>query len=124
MNNIKFIVVIAPDELQINGSLQNEVIEAFYSNLNKEKWNITLPNQMLTSKLDQLGIKYIDLYPIFREKSPEPLYRPRDTHWNIAGNQLAAAIIEQHMLSYVKELKTTYRSQSAVQDLGGNKAAP
>jgi hypothetical protein len=122
--NINFVVVIAPDELQINGSLQNEVIEAFYPNLNKEKWNITLPNKMLTSRLDQLGIKYIDLYPFFREKSPEPLYRPRDTHWNIAGNQLAAAIIEQQMLSQLKELKATYRSQSAVQGLGGNKAAP
>ena len=124
IQNIKFIVVIAPDELQINCSLQNAVIEAFYPNLNRGKWNITLPNKMLTSRLDQLGIKYIDLYPFFREKSSEPLYRPRDTHWNIAGNQLAADIIEQHILSHVKELKIKYRSQSAVQDLSGNKTAP
>jgi len=24
-------------------------------------------------------------------ESPEPLYRPRDTHWNVRGNRVAAA---------------------------------
>ncbi|MGB8990683.1 MAG: hypothetical protein WCD80_01365 [Desulfobaccales bacterium] len=120
--NIVFIVVVAPDELQINCSLQSAVIEAFYPNLNRGKWNITLPNKMLTDRLDKLGIKYIDLYPFFREKSPERLYRPKDTHWNIAGNQLAANIIEEHILSYVRELSTKYRSRDGAQDLGGNNA--
>jgi len=112
--NIAFIVVIAPDEIQINDSLRNAVSE-LYPNPDRGKWNTTLPNRMLTARLDQLGIKYLDLYPAFREKSAEPLYRLRDTHWNIAGNQLAADVIETYLLSSVKELSPASRARSAVQ---------
>lgn len=106
---IEFMVVIIPDEMQINQVLQQEVIEAFYPKLNNMKWNITLPNKMLTDELTKLGIKYIDLYPFFREKSAERLYRPRDSHWNIAGNQLAADIIKENIVSYVRESNAKYR---------------
>ncbi len=101
--NIKFIVVIAPDEFQINGVLQSELIEAFHPKLNKEKLDITLPNKELINGLNNLGITYIDLYPYFLEKSSEILYRPRDTHWNIAGNQLAANIIQAHLSRYLND---------------------
>jgi hypothetical protein len=107
--HIEFIVVIAPDEFQINEVLQKEVVEAFYPKFNKEKWDITLPNKMLTDRLEKLGIKYIDLYPYFREKSGERLYKPNDTHWNIAGNQLSANIIQEHILSDV--IKFTEKSR-------------
>ena len=99
--HIEFIVVIAPDEYQINNVLHDEVIKAFYPNLNREKWDITLPNKMLTDGLDKIGIKYINLYPYFRQKSGERLYKPQDTHWNIAGNQLSANIIQAHILRYL-----------------------
>jgi hypothetical protein len=107
--NIEFIVVIIPDELQINNALQKEVVDIFYPKLDKSKWNITLPNQMLGDGLDKLGIKYIDLYPSFSERSGERLYRLRDTHWNIAGNQLAANVLTERLVTYLRE-NPKYRS--------------
>lgn len=101
--HIDFIVVIAPDEFQINDVLQEEVIKAIYPELNREKWDITLPIKMLTDGLGGLGITYINLYPYFKEESGERLYKPQDTHWNIAGNQLAANIIQTHLLKYLNE---------------------
>lgn len=101
--HIKFIVVIAPDEFQINDSLQAEVFKSFYPKLDKQKWDITLPTKLLTEGLDELGIKYINLYPYFKENSSERLYKPQDSHWNIAGNQLSANIIQAHISRYLKD---------------------
>ena len=69
---------------------------------------------MLSDRLDKLGIKYIDLLPSFSENSGERLYRVRDTHWNIAGNQLAANIIQAHIVNYVRE-NAKYRYSSGGQ---------
>ena len=39
----------------------------------------------------------------FREVGQtETLYLLRDTHWNLAGNQLASNILYQNLLDYVK----------------------
>jgi len=43
--HIDFIVVIAPDELQINKVLQDEVREVYYPKIDNEEWDITLPNK-------------------------------------------------------------------------------
>jgi SGNH hydrolase-like domain, acetyltransferase AlgX len=58
---------------------------------------------MLSDRLTKLGIKSIDLYSSFSTKPAERFYRVRDTHWNIAGNQLAAKIIKEHIISSFKE---------------------
>jgi hypothetical protein len=100
-NGIKLVVVIIPDEIQINSSLETEVKRQL--SVKDEKWDITLPNERLAKELNAMGVDYLDLYPNFLKKSQEqPLYRPRDTHWNIAGNQFAANIIQNHIRKYVK----------------------
>lgn len=102
-NDIALVVVIIPDEVQINLALQAEVKNTYFSHLSNEDWNITLPNELLTNKLDSLGIEYLDLYPSFaREATHQSLYRPRDSHWNIAGNQLAANGIQAHLAQYIE----------------------
>ena len=69
-------------------------------------WNTRLPNEKLTAELEELKIDYIDLYKSFTERTTEQLYRPRDTHWNIAGNNLAANIIQDYLLNqYVDRMK-------------------
>lgn len=100
-HSIKLIVAIIPDELQINQDLLREVKEAYYPGIMNNKWDITLPNRALSNELDKLGIDNIDLYEYFAD-SPQQLYRPRDTHWNIAGNQLAAKIIQEQTLKILE----------------------
>jgi hypothetical protein len=49
------------------------------------------PNRILGERLDALSVPFLDLYPAFSRAAPaEHLYKPRDTHWIIAGNRLAA----------------------------------
>lgn len=99
-HNIKLVVAIIPDELQINQDLLREVKETYNPSIASNKWNITLPNRTLSNELDKLGVDNIDLYEYFAG-SAQQLYRPRDTHWNIAGNQLAANIIQEHIRKHI-----------------------
>ena len=99
--DIEFVVVLIPDELQINHALETEIRETFYPNLERDRWDITLPNTALLELLNDSGIHHIDLHPYFAEKSQQQLYRLRDTHWNIAVNQLATDIIQNHIREYI-----------------------
>jgi len=98
--NIALSVVLIPDEVQINAKLQEQVRAQFAKG--KSGWNILLPNQQLQAGLKKMRIDFFDLYPAFVEQAKmKQLYRPRDTHWNIAGNQLAADLLQQHLYSKV-----------------------
>lgn len=103
---IDLVIVLIPDELQVNPQLQKEVIEKFYPDMEEGTWNTKLPNQKLTAELEELRIDHIDLYEHFANRPTEQLYRLRDTHWNIAGNNLAANIIQNYLLKqYVDHMK-------------------
>ena len=96
--NISLSVALIPDEVQINAKLQEQVRAQFATG--KSGWNILLPNQQLQAGLKKMRIDFLDLYPAFAEQAKtKQLYRPRDTHWNIAGNQLAADLLQQHLHS-------------------------
>ncbi len=100
--DIELVVVIFPDELQINKELQTKVKDTYYPDLDQRKWDITLPNRMLSERLKSLGINHLDLYEYFADISSQALYKPMDSHLNIAGNQLAANIIQQYIQKYFK----------------------
>lgn len=100
-NGIELIVVLIPDEVQINDALQTAVRKQL--SVEESRWSIRLPNEILIAGLDEMGIDCLDLYPYFlKEAQIRQLYRLRDTHWNIAGNQFAADIIQNHIRHYVK----------------------
>ena len=98
--NISLIVVIIPDEFQVNSELQGDIFESLGKTREKSAVDFTRPNRVLARELDSLGIEYLDLLPAFAEASRAArYYRLRDTHWNIAGNELAAELIGQYLLS-------------------------
>jgi hypothetical protein len=87
-----FAVVLIPDEAQINMSLQAEVARA--SGHAPSDLDFAQPNRLIASALGTEGIKTLDLLPTFQEAGRGAvLYKPQDTHWNLAGNQLAAKTI-------------------------------
>lgn len=101
LNHIKLVVLLIPDETQVNSKLQSEVKAALSSE--GAGWDITQPNRLLAEKLTALQIDYLDLYPaIEAEAKVRPLFRPRDTHWNIAGNHFAESIIQPYLLPLLK----------------------
>jgi hypothetical protein len=96
-HRVPLFVVIIPDEMQVNIALQKEIMARLRPGT---KWDNTQPNRLLGDRLDRLGVPYLDLYPEFAEASKTTvLYRPRDTHWNIAGNRLAAEVIARSLLA-------------------------
>jgi hypothetical protein len=99
---IDLFVVIIPDEIQVDTELQRRVHEEFFS---AYTWNNTRPNDALATRLEQMGIPYIDLLPDFAAADASaPLYRLRDTHWNIRGNRLAADVIGRRLPALIEEL--------------------
>jgi lysophospholipase L1-like esterase len=61
-------------------------------------WDSELPNRRLGIILDEAGIPYLDLLPIFQEAASEseasPLYFRYDFHWSPAGHALAAQAVQ------------------------------
>jgi SGNH hydrolase-like domain, acetyltransferase AlgX len=95
---VQLVVVLIPDELQINRDLQKAVRAKSHSQIADNDWDPALPNRALAARLSKVGIDTIDLYDSFVVTGAKKnLYKPRDTHWNIAGNQLAANVIAAHL---------------------------
>jgi hypothetical protein len=90
--NIKLVVAIYPDEFQINEKLLQAVLDKY--KLRRENYDLNPGQNLLKPFLDSKGIPCIDLTDRFRaEGKKRDLYLLRDTHWNSAGNQLAADIL-------------------------------
>ena len=85
----RFVILIMPDEYQVNDPLMLAV--AKFAGRSKEDYDITAPQRRLTAFCSDRGIDCLDLLPAFRREAQDRrLYLQRDTHWNRAGNRLAA----------------------------------
>jgi acetyltransferase AlgX (SGNH hydrolase-like protein) len=94
--SIKLVVAIYPDEFQVNESLRKAVFDKF--KLRPEDYDLNLAQNLLKSFLESKGIPFIDLSDRFRaEGQKRDLYLLRDTHWNSAGNQLAADMLFDYL---------------------------
>lgn len=91
-------IVLIPDEVQVNKTLQFRVMQIKTFSVSADDFDFTLPNRMLTAKLKDLGIEFVELLDEFTVAAASTtLYKPLDTHWNIAGNKLAAEIIQKDL---------------------------
>jgi acetyltransferase AlgX (SGNH hydrolase-like protein) len=95
--NIPLVVVLIPDEMQVNVALQRSVVAA--SKLAPDAFDFARPNHLLGAELTSRDIDYLDLLEEFVAASADArLYRPNDTHWNIRGNDLAEKLILKHLM--------------------------
>lgn len=95
-NGSRLVVLLIPDEFQIDHGVREEAMA--FAGKKPEDYEIDLPQEQLTLHLEGNGIEYVNLLSIFREKSrAERLYLPRDTHWNRAGNRLAAEALLEYL---------------------------
>lgn len=96
--HIALAVALLPDEVQVNRAVQSRVLEVKTFNSSPEDFDFTLPNRLLAARLKEQGIEVFDLLESFSGAAGQTsLYKPKDTHWNIAGNKLAAEIIAQNL---------------------------
>lgn len=62
------------------------------------EWYCDVPNDRLTTFLDEAGIAYLDMLPGFRQAALDgggPYYFERDFHMNVAGHGLASQLLYQ-----------------------------
>jgi len=89
-----FLVMVIPDEAQVNDALGRRLTQppaGLPAPLDLDR-----PQRCLGRELGHRDVPFLDLLPVFR-RHPEAqpgaggggLYRPRDTHWNDSGNELA-----------------------------------
>ena len=87
-----FLVALLPDEAQVDGTLQREIERAWGTPSGYV--DFARPTRTITEALVRGGLHVVDLLPAFqRESARMKLYKPRDTHWNRAGNRLAADVL-------------------------------
>lgn len=90
--NIKLVVAILPDEFQVNEPLLKAVFEKY--KLKPEDYDLKYAQNLLRGFLESRSIPYVDFLERFQaEGKKRDLYKLRDSHWNEAGNQLAAEIL-------------------------------
>ena len=95
-SKIELRIIIIPDELQVNAVLQSKVLKAL--NASSDELDFALPNRFLSEQLHVHRIGYFDLLDNFSSASAQMnLYKPNNSHWNIAGNKLAADILARYM---------------------------
>jgi hypothetical protein len=81
----RFIVMLIPDEAQVDTDLRRRLLPT----RERQALDLGRPQRCLAAALDEADLPYLDLLPAFRAAAAQRLYRPRDTHWNAAGNRLA-----------------------------------
>ncbi len=94
----RLVVMIIPDELQVDGDVFARTVA--HEGTRAEDHDLEWPQRALGEALAERGIPALDLLPASRRASADgPLYRPRNTHWNGAGNRLAAAELARFLVA-------------------------
>jgi len=97
--NIEMVLALFPDQFQVEENLREEVYKKY--NLAADSLDLEYPNYRLSNYCKENNIHCLDLLGPFREKGKSGgLYALRDTHWNEAGNRLAAEVIFQYLMDW------------------------
>jgi hypothetical protein len=93
---VELVLLIFPDQFQVDEDLRAQVLEKYQ--IPADSLDLEYPNTLITDFCRQNQIHCLDLLPPFQEKEKTTqLYRLRDTHWNEAGNRLAAELIFNYL---------------------------
>jgi hypothetical protein len=84
--HISVACVLIPDELQANPNVLAEALDT--AQIDARRLDLEKPQRRLVSFLAERGVPCLDLLPTF--KGVSSTYAPRNTHWSVLGNRLAA----------------------------------
>ena len=92
----KLLVVVIPDEFQVNDALWSELVSAQPRGGALDR---TLPQRRLGAFCAREGIALLDLLePLRQAQKQARVYHLRDTHWNSNGHRLAGEAIADRIL--------------------------
>lgn len=91
------IIILYPSSVQVYPRLfeaAKQYVAKSYPNVDLADFDPAEPSRRLLAYCTSRGLACHDLTPALvaaAQENPEPLYIPRDSHWNIRGNRTAAA---------------------------------
>ena len=92
-----YVLVAHPDQVQVEAPLRAEILTAM--GVTEEAYDMDLPAKFLEAYAATRHVPFVNLTPAFRKDgSSGGLYITRDTHYNTAGNRIAARAIEGLLL--------------------------
>ena len=96
---VPLVLAIFPDQLQVDSALRRKLLRKY--KISETSLDLDYPNSLLRRFCREHHIYCLDLFPPFQKigKTKE-LYLLNDTHWNTAGNRLAADLIFQFLLEH------------------------
>jgi hypothetical protein len=83
--------VLIPDEFQVNSAVLAQALKC--RGLERDNVDLKMPQRRLLDFFADQAVPCLDLMPAFATEVDT--YAPRDTHWNVQGNHLAARRIRQ-----------------------------
>lgn len=93
----RLIVAILPQEIQVNDTLYQAIIQ---QKPVPGDYIQDYPQQQITDYCHMNDVKCINLLPEFRNREPDTIkYFLQETHWNVAGNRIAAEIVSSSLCS-------------------------
>ena len=95
--SIDLVVLLIPDEVQVDSQVLQKALLAHGGTASD--YDLELPQKRLGAFLKKNGVAVVDPLQALRERArAEPVYWPRDTHWNEAGCDVAARALRDALL--------------------------
>jgi hypothetical protein len=94
---IKLVIAILPEQFQVDRALREAVL-AKYQHIAEGNLDLGYPDNLIVNFCRTHNIHCLDMLGQFQEKGKTGLlYALRDSHWNEAGNRLAANLIFEYL---------------------------
>jgi len=94
---ITLVITILPEQFQVDQKLREAVLNK-YNNIAEKNFDLAQPDNLIMNFCRAQKLHCVDLLGQFQEQGKtKQLYTLRDTHWNEAGNRLAADLIFEYL---------------------------
>jgi hypothetical protein len=94
---IKLVILLLPAQFQVDQALRAAVLTK-YKNIVEKNLDLSHPNNLIVNFCRSHNINCLDMLGQFQEQGKtRELYALRDSHWNEAGNRLAAELIFDYL---------------------------
>ena len=94
---IKLLIAILPEQFQVDQELRQAVLSK-YQHIAEANLDLSYPDNLIVNFCRTHDINCLDMLGQFQEQGKtRQLYMLRDSHWNEAGNRLAADLILEYL---------------------------
>jgi hypothetical protein len=94
---VTLLIAILPEQFQVDQELRKAVLTK-YKHIAAENLDLGYPDNLIVNFCRTHNINCLDMLGPFQEQGKtRQLYMLRDSHWNEAGNRLAAELIFEYV---------------------------